>query len=92
MTHKLISIDQAAEWLHVPVHAVEGFIHKGWLNPAVPVEPSYFDATQVNQLKKRLARQHRETRWQWSLAGTLIGIALATWFIGKACGQEDELS
>ena len=91
MTHKLISTDQAAAWLHVPVDSIEGFINRGWLSPAVPAEPSYFDATKINQLKKRLAEMHQQAKWKWSIAGAWIGLALAVWFIGRAGSQEDAL-
>src|SRR5512138_1684631 len=92
MTHKLINMDQAAEWLHVPVKSVEGFMSKGWLTPAVPVEPSFFDATRINQLKKRLEETHRKAKWRWSLAGAGIGFALAAWFIGRASRQDNQES
>ena len=91
MTHKLLSIDQAAAWLDVPVHSIEGFVNRGWLSPAVPVEPNYFDATTINQLKKRLAKMHRQAKWKWSIAGAWVGLAVAVWFIGRAASQEDVL-
>jgi hypothetical protein len=65
---------------------------KGWLTPAVPVEPSFFDATRINQLKKRLEETHRKAKWRWSLAGAGIGFALAAWFIGRASRQDNQES
>jgi hypothetical protein len=91
MTHKLITTDQAAVWLHVPVNSIEGFVNKGWLSPAVPEEPSCFDATKINQLKKRLEARHRQAKWKWSIAGAWVGLALAVWFIGRTASQEDAL-
>lgn len=90
MTHKLIDIDQAAEWLHVPVKSVEGLMRKGWLTPDVPGESIYFDATKINRLKKRLQRAHRQAKWKWSIAGAWIGVAMAVWFIGRTGSQEDK--
>lgn len=77
MTHKLISIERAAEWLGVSVEAVAGYVSKGWLTPEAPGELSYFDASKVQRLKRRLSRNRGKRLLAWSLVGAVVGAAVA---------------
>ncbi|HEY7912471.1 MAG TPA: hypothetical protein VIG62_11225 [Blastocatellia bacterium] len=81
MTHKLISIEKAAEWLGVPLESVLEFVRKGWLTPDVPGEVSYFDASKVQRLKQRLSRLRRKKLLSWSIFGAIAGAALVALFV-----------
>jgi hypothetical protein len=84
MTHKLISNQRAAEWLGVPLESVLEFVRKGWLTPDVPGEVSYFDASKVQRLKRRLSRLRRKRLLGWTIFGAVAGVALVALFAQQA--------
>jgi hypothetical protein len=84
MTHKLISNQRAAEWLGVPLESVLEFVRKGWLTPDVPGEVTYFDASKVQRLKRRLSRLRRKRLLGWTIFGAVAGVALVALFAQQA--------
>ncbi len=83
MTHKLISIHTVAERLDVPVAEVVEYVGKGWIVPDVPGQPSYFDASKVERLKRRLPGLQRRRWRRWAVLGAFLGFAATLWLVQR---------
>jgi transposase len=88
MTHRLISINQAAERLGISLDLLEEYIRRGWLTPDVPSTPAYFDAKRVEQFKKRLPGLQKKSGLNWSLIAAIAALAAIIWFLSPR-GRED---
>jgi transposase len=91
MTHRLISIDQAAERLGISLDLLEEYIKRGWFTPDVPGDPAYFDAKRVEQFKKRLPKLQKKSGLNWSIIAAIAAIIAIIWFLSPR-EREDHLS